>query len=221
MRIISLVPILMVLAIGATSTPAAAAECGDLDGSGVIVTTDSLAVLRRAIGLPNEAFECPACIQATTTSSECCYDECFNDEDCPKAGYPDHYVCGGEHNAFCVECRGDCDGTDECVNWQCINGCGDFNDRGGIAASDALMVLKKAVGHPVTLQCPGCEGEPPPTTTSVTIVDQCFNDQDCVEYDFGKDFCGGPTGHECVECDANDADCGAGKRCENYFCVPE
>src|SRR3990167_11139530 len=108
------------------STAANATTCGDVDTNGDVLTSDALAVLRRSVHLPGDELECEACVVPTTTSSTCCYDECFNDEDCVEAGYPADWSCGGEWNAFCVEC-GSCPGANERVNWRCINGCGDFS----------------------------------------------------------------------------------------------
>jgi hypothetical protein len=53
--------------------------------------------------------------------------------------------------------------------------CGDFDGSGLAAASDALLVLKAAVGQNVTLQCPVCPGSTTTTTgftttTSVTTT---------------------------------------------------
>jgi hypothetical protein len=160
-------PVITAAALLTIVLSAAAARgtvCGDVDESGAITTKDALAVLRRAVSLPDHGLKCDSCVEPTTTSSTCCYDECFNDGDCQVAGYPPGWVCGGENNAFCVECRGSCPGDNECVNWRCINSCGDFDANGVIAAPDALRVLKRAVGQDVALQCPGCSEEPVTTT---------------------------------------------------------
>src|SRR4051812_27273350 len=45
-------------------------ECGDVDASGLITSTDALRVLRRAVGLPS-SLECPSesCTSTTATTS--------------------------------------------------------------------------------------------------------------------------------------------------------
>ncbi|HYD50073.1 MAG TPA: hypothetical protein VEB21_17070 [Terriglobales bacterium] len=99
--------------------------------------------------------------------------------------------------------------------------CGDHDGSGAVAASDALLVLKKAVGLDESpLQCPDqCVETTTTSTTTNTTPDQCFNDQDC-ENQFGPGLvCGGPSGVECVQCDANDADCDNDAVCVNYECV--
>ena len=46
--------------------------------------------------------------------------------------------------------------------------CGDVNDSGDVTATDALMVLQKAVGQNVTLTCTG-GGTPTTSTTTTTL----------------------------------------------------
>lgn len=42
--------------------------------------------------------------------------------------------------------------------------CGDVDDSGGVTSSDALKVLRKAVGQPVATSCSCAENVPPPPT---------------------------------------------------------
>jgi hypothetical protein len=42
--------------------------------------------------------------------------------------------------------------------------CGDVDDSGSVSSSDALKVLRKAVGQPQTMSCSCGEQEPPPPT---------------------------------------------------------
>jgi hypothetical protein len=53
--------------------------------------------------------------------------------------------------------------------------CGDVNNNGSLAASDALAVLKAAVGQPVTLICPA------PASPAKTGQTTCYNDDGDVE----------------------------------------
>jgi hypothetical protein len=146
---------------------ARAAVCGDVDESEGITTTDALIVLRHAVRLAGAPMVCDACVVPTTTSSTCCYDGCFRDEDCAENDYPADWVCvSGGTNAFCAECDASCPGDNQCINWECINACGDFDANGRIAATDALRTLKAAVGQGVSLQCPGCSPNSLTTTSS-------------------------------------------------------
>lgn len=154
------------LALFAALPGASAASCGDVDDSGAVTTTDALAVLRHAVQLGDKALSCEACVVPTTTSSTCCFDECFNDKDCVEQGHPEGWQCiSAGNNGICVECQGSCPGDNECVNWICINACGDFDTNGRVAATDALRVLKVAVGADLDLYCPGCNPFNLPTTT--------------------------------------------------------
>jgi Cys-rich repeat protein len=94
--------------------------------------------------------------------------------------------------------------------------CGDVDGSGAIAASDALLVLQKAVGAQVPpLQCPvQCTSTTTTTsTTTSTIVSDCFSDTDC----------GAPVlyccGYTCSEC-AQDAHCPSGFFCSDCICAP-
>src|SRR6185369_2856176 len=43
--------------------------------------------------------------------------------------------------------------------------CGDLDSSGAITAADALLLLRRAVGQDVTVQCPACQSS---TTTTIT-----------------------------------------------------
>lgn len=68
--------------------------------------------------------------------------------------------------------------------------CGDLDASGEIAATDALLLLKKAVGLDVVIACPECPGNTTTTTTSSTLwstpttticLDACTENADCEE----------------------------------------
>ena len=99
--------------------------------------------------------------------------------------------------------------------------CGDVDDSGDVVASDALAVLRRAIGlNESPLQCPDrCVLAT--TTTSVTstsVADQCFDDEDCEDQYPGLPYCGGDNGVTCVECMLN-AHCLGGDCGDDYACV--
>lgn len=101
--------------------------------------------------------------------------------------------------------------------------CGDVDASGNVSASDALAVLRRAVGIPgQSLQCPDqCPAVTTTTssTTTNTSNDECFGDQDCVSL-YGPGYvCDGPVSYQCVRC-RSDEDCGAGSQCVDWDCVP-
>lgn len=94
--------------------------------------------------------------------------------------------------------------------------CGDIDANGSVTASDALLVLRKAVGVPIEYNCGVVT-----TTTSTSTTntgDECLYDADC-EAIVGPGWkCGGPNGYTCVECEIN-SDCQPGYICDNFQCV--
>jgi hypothetical protein len=98
--------------------------------------------------------------------------------------------------------------------------CGDVDTSGTVTASDALMVLHRAVGLPVENYCEMVITTTTSTTNS-TSGDLCFADDDC-EVNYGPGYrCGGPNGYTCVECENNDAHCQPGYVCDGFDCVPD
>lgn len=93
----------------------------------------------------------------------------------------------------------------------------DVDHSGRIGATDALIVLQRAVASNATLSCPTT------TTTTVTsttlIADECFDDSDCVSYrDPDRPCC---YGYSCEQCafdkhHAPDKDCHS-----DGVCVPK
>ena len=84
----------------------------------------------------------------------------------------------------------------------------DVDHSGRIGATDALIVLQRAVASNATLSCPTT------TTTTVTsttlIIDECFDDGDCVSYgDPDRPCC---YGYRCEQC-AVDKYCAPDKDC--------
>lgn len=92
--------------------------------------------------------------------------------------------------------------------------CCDIDGNGSVAATDALMVLRKSVGLPMPYQCIVADM---PTSTSSTIhADECFDDSDCKGNQNGPHCCA----YSCAECDRN-IDCGDGQYCSSGCeCVP-
>jgi len=77
--------------------------------------------------------------------------------------------------------------------------CGDLDGSGTVAASDALVLLKKAVGQDVSLSCPSCTTTTTTGSTTTTTIDKpagCGNGR----LDAGEE-CEGANG------------CGEGERC--------
>jgi hypothetical protein len=79
--------------------------------------------------------------------------------------------------------------------------CGDVDDNGELVASDALTVLRRAVGLAGRLECPTCTEEPPIFTS--TTGDECFDDEECA-HSPDQPHCGGRNSVTCVECDQDD-----------------
>ena len=101
--------------------------------------------------------------------------------------------------------------------------CGDVDDSGVVGASDALMVLRKAVGLTTSpLQCPGqCVTTTTTSTTTNTSGGECHGDWDCEAYVGEGYVCGGADGYTCVDCQNDDAQCEEGFVCNGDFqCVP-
>lgn len=90
--------------------------------------------------------------------------------------------------------------------------CGDLDASGTIGATDALRVLRRAVGPPATLQCPGdgCGTTSTIPTPPTTIFrDECVIDDDCEGIDPQKLYC---CNYKCAECNLV-AGCGVGQVC--------
>lgn len=93
--------------------------------------------------------------------------------------------------------------------------CGDFDQSGAIAASDALRLLRQATGQAAGLTCDCATwwpGKPDPDG----IGDECFVDQSCTDPD--KPYCDSYT---CSECRL-DEHCADGWGCDHYLyrCAP-
>jgi hypothetical protein len=128
----------------------------------------------------------------------------------------------------------------------CAGNCScDTDSNREMTTSDALEILRRAVGGELAESCGdsddecfsdldcedgytcapdpswSCDGAcmPTPTTTTVIIGDECFEDVHCW-YDNPGWHCGGSNGTTCVECYA-DHHCDAGSTCAGYTCVPE
>jgi Cys-rich repeat protein len=94
--------------------------------------------------------------------------------------------------------------------------CGDLDGDCKVSASDALRLLRRAVGLNQSLlcECNGdsvCESAPP----AQSIVENCFGDAGCL--DPAKPYC---DGHVCSEC-SQDSHCGEGSSCDHalYRCM--
>ena len=123
--------------------------------------------------------------------------------------------------------------------------CGDPTGDGFVTTSDALLVLRRAIGLQfcellwcdvdasglvtasdalaVLHEAVGQDEPimcPTTTTTSTSTVpstgDQCFHDADCF-WDEELDQC---CGYHCCECDYGPGDCPEGQVCDNEECVP-
>ena len=97
--------------------------------------------------------------------------------------------------------------------------CGDLDASGSVGASDALHVLRRAVGLPANLECPAVSCTTTTSTTSSTfdggVGDQCFTNADCFGSYPGQPFC---CGFECCECIEN-THCPEGQVCGGDRCV--
>lgn len=151
------------LLFGASSSRAS--TCGDFDLSGGVGATDALRTLVRGAGQATE-MDCP-CVRAPLLPPPPGGSRsCLNDDDCtnalsPHCEYP-----------FCSECTEDqhckaewtCDlRLRRCVPFASFE-CGDVDWTGSVTASDALRVLRIAVGLGGELYCPPCA----PSSTSTT-----------------------------------------------------
>jgi len=97
--------------------------------------------------------------------------------------------------------------------------CGDIDANGTVTATDALLVLHKAVGLPIEYNCDSGITTTTTTSTTTNTGDLCFTDEDCEAYVGPGYHCGGPTGYDCVECEFN-YHCQPGEECVYFECVP-
>ncbi|MFN2428265.1 MAG: DUF1963 domain-containing protein [Candidatus Binatia bacterium] len=79
--------------------------------------------------------------------------------------------------------------------------CGDLDGSGSLVASDALLLLKRAVGQNVAIECPDCS--PPPC---VELGEQCSISEDCCPVDVPPAL----TVHSSVQAEATPATCCGG-----------
>jgi hypothetical protein len=95
--------------------------------------------------------------------------------------------------------------------------CGDHDASGSIDATDALRVLRRSVGLPSALDCPG---ESCTTTSSSTIPtgvsDPCLTNADCEYKSPDLPFC---LASECAEC-VLEQHCDNGEVCGAGTCIP-
>jgi hypothetical protein len=103
----------------------AAPLCGDHDGSGSVVASDALLVLRKAVDLDVE-LSCPSMCNVTTTSSTTStsspiiHDECFEDSGCREVlGWPPGFICVGFRCVDCISST-DCDQGFLCIENACV-----------------------------------------------------------------------------------------------------
>ncbi len=153
------------------------APCGDHDGNGRVVASDALRVLKKGVGI-DVAMAC-VCPPTTTTSTSSTTsstllfiaDECFEDSDC----YPEAPYCAGYD---CAECDEDehCGEGFTCAtrprgrDQRCLplpGPCADHDRDRLVSATDALIILKKAVGQDIHLRCT-CSSTTTTTTTTTT-----------------------------------------------------
>ena len=89
--------------------------------------------------------------------------------------------------------------------------CGDLNGDCSVTATDALQLLRHAVGLNQPLLC-NCDENPGICETDQAVFGiDCFGDEPCAEVDLTKPYCDGGT---CSECSEN-AQCGEGKECDH------
>ena len=136
-----------------------ALEVCDVDSNGRVSATDSLLLLQAAVGLDVE-IECPrlsiTCGNGTLDALEQCDD---GDTEWDSGELCDHscqlVACGDPNDSGTVTALDSSYilrssvGLESCDLEVC-----DTDSSGGVASTDALMVLKAAVGLPVTLNCP-------------------------------------------------------------------
>jgi hypothetical protein len=127
----TLISALIVLAAFAAPAVAATDVCGDLDGSGSLVASDALLLLKRAVG-QNVTVQCPDCPNPPTCAE--LGESCTVTEDCCPVDTPPPIVgnrgaavgspapcCGGTCQVFGV-CKGDdlpCSCGAECCSGSC------------------------------------------------------------------------------------------------------
>src|SRR5205085_1143645 len=73
--------------------------------------------------------------------------------------------------------------------------CGDLNGDGGIYAGDSLLLLKKAVGQPINISCPGLGAGLACWDTNSNAVCDAAEDIDNNDFCDAND-CKGPTGSQ-------------------------
>ncbi|MBC8293424.1 MAG: hypothetical protein H8E45_09710 [Proteobacteria bacterium] len=136
-----------------------ALEVCDVDSSGRVSATDALLLLQAAVGLDVE-IECPrlsiTCGNGTLDTLEQCDD---GDTEWDPGELCDHscqrVACGDPNDSGTVTALDSSYilrssvGLESCDLEVC-----DTDSSGAVASTDALMVLKVAVGLPVTLNCP-------------------------------------------------------------------
>jgi hypothetical protein len=136
-----------------------ALEVCDVDNSGRVSATDSLLLLQAAVGLDVE-IECPrlsiTCGNGTLDALEQCDD---GDTEWDSGELCDHscqrVACGDPNNTGTVTALDSSYILRSSVNLEsCDLEVCDTDSSGAVASTDALMVLKAAVGLPVTLNCP-------------------------------------------------------------------
>jgi hypothetical protein len=151
-----LVAITALLLLFVTASVASAVECGDVDQSGSVGSTDALRLLRVATGAAERLY-CPCTPPPPPPSDGDPVGDCFGDPACSEpTPYCDGYVCSEcSKDEHCSE-NWACDhGLHRCTPWSGFE-CGDVDWDGVVAASDALRVLRIAVGRMGSLRCPPC-----------------------------------------------------------------
>ena len=93
----------------------------------------------------------------------------------------------------------------------------DVDASGRTTATDALAALGRAVDLEHALVCPTTTTTTTTSSSTSIAVDECFDDQDCVDYGWDEKLC---CGYHCCECDNDDSDCAPGFVCEAEVCVP-
>lgn len=111
---------------------AATDTCGDLDGSGGLVASDALLLLKRAVG-QNVAIECPDCSEPFCAELG---EECNDNADCCPTDTPPPVIggasatgsasipvpcCGGTCQLFgiCAETEAPCECSSQCCSGSC------------------------------------------------------------------------------------------------------
>ena len=88
--------------------------------------------------------------------------------------------------------------------------CGDLTADCEVSATDALALLRRAVGLNQNLFC-DCDCESICQTNAVDPGIDCFGDEACMNADPSKPYC---NGHSCSECSQDDH-CGDGRFCDH------